>query len=197
MSPYVGVSKSYLSNFNSENTQNGIGAPESALQYEVGIKFAFLQDHLVFNTSAFDILRDNVATAVTLNGVETVVFDSQRTKGVALALDAKQLNDQWHVLANVTYQDAYVTDNPAADFVGRQSPPGRSRAVPRQSLDELSLLDRGTVRLPHRRRTELSGEKLQRHHERELDPALSRRERRLRLRRKELRSRRQRAQHHQ
>ncbi|WP_454624219.1 hypothetical protein [Bradyrhizobium cenepequi] len=36
ISPYVGVSKSYLTNFNSENTQNGIGAPESALQYEAG-----------------------------------------------------------------------------------------------------------------------------------------------------------------
>jgi iron complex outermembrane recepter protein len=111
MSPYFGISKSNLANFNSENTQNGIGAPESALQYEIGIKFAFLQDHLVFNTSAFDVSRNNVATAVTLNGVETVVFDSQRTKGVEAALDAK-LNDQWHVLANVTYQDAYVTDNP-------------------------------------------------------------------------------------
>jgi iron complex outermembrane recepter protein len=32
MSPYVGVSKSNLANFNSENTQNGIGAPESALE---------------------------------------------------------------------------------------------------------------------------------------------------------------------
>src|SRR6185312_1432475 len=33
ISPYIGASKSYLSNFNSENTQNGIGAPESAMQY--------------------------------------------------------------------------------------------------------------------------------------------------------------------
>jgi iron complex outermembrane recepter protein len=111
MSPYVGVSESNLANFNSENTQNGIGAPESALQYEVGIKFSFLDDHVVLNTSAFDVSRNNVASAVTLNGVETVVFDSQRTKGVEAALDTK-LNDQWHVLANVTYQDAYVTDNP-------------------------------------------------------------------------------------
>jgi iron complex outermembrane recepter protein len=65
----------------------------------------------VFNTSAFDVSRNNVATAVTLNGVESVVFDSQKTKGVEAAADAK-LNDQWHVLANVTCQDAYITDNP-------------------------------------------------------------------------------------
>jgi TonB dependent receptor len=68
MSPYFGVSKSNLANFNSENTQNGIGAPESALQYEVGIKFSFLDDHVVLNTSAFDVSRNNVASAVTLNG---------------------------------------------------------------------------------------------------------------------------------
>jgi hypothetical protein len=52
MSPYFGVSKSNLANFNSENTQNGIGAPESALQYEVGIKFSFLDDHVVLQPSA-------------------------------------------------------------------------------------------------------------------------------------------------
>ena len=65
----------------------------------------------MLNTSAFDVSRNNVASAVTLNGVESVVFDSQRTKGVEAALDSK-LNDQWHVLANVTYQDAVITDNP-------------------------------------------------------------------------------------
>jgi hypothetical protein len=49
MSPYVGVSKSYLANFNSENAQAGIGAPDSALQYEAGIKFSFLDDRIVLN----------------------------------------------------------------------------------------------------------------------------------------------------
>jgi iron complex outermembrane recepter protein len=111
MSPYVGVSQSYLANFNSENTQDGIGAPESALQYEAGIKFSFLDDRLVLNTSAFDVSRNNVAATETVNGVESVIFDSQRTKGVEAALDAK-LTDQWHILANVTFQDAVITNNP-------------------------------------------------------------------------------------
>jgi iron complex outermembrane receptor protein len=103
MSSYVGVSESNLANFNSENTQNGIGAPESALQYEVRIKFSFLDDHVVLNTSAFDVSKNNVASAVTLNGAESVVFDSQRTKGVEAALDSK-LNDQWHVEPTLIYQ---------------------------------------------------------------------------------------------
>ncbi len=111
MSPYFGVSASHLANFNSENAQNGIGAPESALQYEAGIKFSFLRDSIVFNTAGFDISRDNVAAATTINGIETIVFDSQRTKGAEASLDAK-VTDQWHVLANVTEQNAVITDNP-------------------------------------------------------------------------------------
>jgi iron complex outermembrane recepter protein len=111
ISPYVGVSKSYLTNFNSENVQNGIGAPESALQYEVGIKFSLLNDRIVLNTAAFDVSRNNVAAAVTLNGVETVVFDSQRTRGVEASLDTK-VTEQWHILANATDQNAVITDNP-------------------------------------------------------------------------------------
>jgi iron complex outermembrane receptor protein len=111
MSPYVGVSKSYLANFNSENAQAGIGAPESALQYEAGIKFSFLDDRIVLNTAVFDVSRENVAAAVTLNGAESVVFDSQRTKGGEASIDAA-VTDHLHALANVTAQHAVITDNP-------------------------------------------------------------------------------------
>ncbi|MFL9911109.1 TonB-dependent receptor [Paraburkholderia sp. RL17-337-BIB-A] len=111
MSPYFGVSKSHLANFNSENTQNGIGAPESALQYEVGVKFSFLDDRYVLNTALFDVERDNVASLTTINNVESVVFDSQRTKGAEASLDAS-ITSQWHVVANFTAQQAKITDNP-------------------------------------------------------------------------------------
>jgi iron complex outermembrane recepter protein len=111
ISPYFGISKSFLTNFNSENVQNGIGAPESALQYEAGIKFSLLNNRLVVNTAAFDVSRDNVATAVTINSVETVVFDSQRTTGIEASVDTK-VTEHWHILANATDQNAIVTDNP-------------------------------------------------------------------------------------
>jgi iron complex outermembrane receptor protein len=111
MSPYVGVSSSHLTNFNSENTQNGVGEPESALQYEAGIKFAWLDDKVLLNTAAFDVRRNHVATAVTLDGVEAVVFDSQKTRGMEASADVA-VTDQWHLLANVTHQDAFITNNP-------------------------------------------------------------------------------------
>lgn len=111
MTPYFGISKSHLANFNSENVQNGTGAPESALQYEVGIKFPLLNDRLVVNTALFDVKRNNVATLVTTNGIESVVFDSQKTRGAELSVDAA-ITDNWHVVANVTAQDPVITDNP-------------------------------------------------------------------------------------
>jgi iron complex outermembrane receptor protein len=113
MAPYIGASQSYMTNFNSENTTNGIGAPESARQYEAGIRFTFLNEKLILNTAAFNVSRDNVATLLALNGVETVVFDSQLTNGVEASLDAA-LTPQWHVLANVTHQEAVVTNAPQA-----------------------------------------------------------------------------------
>lgn len=111
MTPYFGISKSHFANFNSENTQSGIGAPESALQYEAGIKFSLLEDRLLVNTALFDVKRDNVAALATVNGVESVVFDAQKTRGAEASFDAT-LTSRWHLLANVTAQDPEITENP-------------------------------------------------------------------------------------
>jgi iron complex outermembrane receptor protein len=94
ISPYIGVAESHLANFNSENTQNGIGAPESAKQYEAGIKFSMLDDRIVLNTAAFRVSRDNVAAVTTIDSIETVVFDGQRTRGAEASLETR-LTDRW------------------------------------------------------------------------------------------------------
>lgn len=111
MTPYFGISKSHFANFNSENVQNGIGAPEAALQYEVGIRFPLFDDRLIVNTALFDVKRDNVATLTTINGIESVVFDSQKTRGAEASIDAA-ITSRWHVVANATAQDPVITDNP-------------------------------------------------------------------------------------
>jgi iron complex outermembrane receptor protein len=109
MAPYIGASQSYMTNFNSENTQFGIGAPESARQYEAGIRFSFLDERVVLSTAAFNVSRDNVATLI--SATDTIVFDSQLTNGVEASLQAK-ITDQWQILANATHQDAVVTGAP-------------------------------------------------------------------------------------
>ncbi len=121
ISPYIGASKSYLTNFNSENTQNGIGAPESALQYEAGVKFSLLNDKVILNTSVFNVSRDNVATLI--SATDTIVFDSQLTNGVEASLDAA-ITDQWHLLANATAQEAVVTSAPQTPTTVGNHPQG-------------------------------------------------------------------------
>ncbi|HEY0182128.1 MAG TPA: TonB-dependent receptor [Rhodopila sp.] len=122
---YFGVARSNLVNFSSENTQNGIGAPENATQYEVGVKTSLFNDRLTLNTALFSVSRDNVAALTTLNGLETVIFDSQRTRGGEMSLDAR-LTERWHLLANFTGQDAVITDNPQ----GIRSVGNRPQGVP-------------------------------------------------------------------
>jgi iron complex outermembrane recepter protein len=124
ISPYIGASKSYLSNLNSENAQDGIGAPESAQQYEAGIKFSLLNDKIVLNTAVFNVSRDNVATTFTNStGQEAVDFDSQLTNGVEASLQAA-ITDQWQLLANFTAQKAVVTDAPQAPTTVGNHPQG-------------------------------------------------------------------------
>jgi iron complex outermembrane receptor protein len=125
MAPYVGASQSYMANFNSENVQNGIGAPESARQYEAGIRYSFLNERIVLSTAVFNVSRDNVATLFTPStgpnaGIQTVVFDSQLTNGEEVSLIAK-ITDQWSILANATHQEAVVTGAPnAAATIGNR-----------------------------------------------------------------------------
>ena len=118
MAPYVGASQSYMANFNSENVQNGIGKPESARQYEAGIRYSFFNERIVLNTAVFNVSRDNVATLFTPStgpnaGVQIVTFDSQLTNGEEVSLIAK-VTDQWSILANATHQQAVLTSAPQA-----------------------------------------------------------------------------------
>ena len=76
------------------------------------MKLSFFDERIVVNTATFDIARENVAALFNDPVIgETVVLDSQRTKGVEASLDAK-VTDNWHILANWTAQDAVITSNP-------------------------------------------------------------------------------------
>jgi iron complex outermembrane recepter protein len=107
VSPYVGVSRSYLANFNTEATQNGVAAPESALQYEAGVKFTAFDDRVTLTTAVFKIQRDNVFTLVG----DTPFFDNQKTHGFEADLQIKP-TPEWKILANFTAQNAVLTFEP-------------------------------------------------------------------------------------
>jgi iron complex outermembrane recepter protein len=111
VAPFAGVSKSYLTNFNSEATQNGIFAPESGLEYEAGIKFSTPDNSVILTAAAFDIDRTNVFNENSTTGV--VTFNAQYSKGVDADLQWL-ITPQWKVLANAIWQTARLTQVPSA-----------------------------------------------------------------------------------
>ena len=124
ISPYFGVSRSYLANFNSENDAFSIGPPESALQYELGVKWSFLDGLYVLNTALFNVKREHVATPY---GDSQIAFNSQHTRGIEASLDAS-LTPNWHLYANFTAQQAHITyspDTPGAVGTMPQGVPAR------------------------------------------------------------------------
>jgi iron complex outermembrane receptor protein len=119
ISPFVGVARSYLTNFNSEATQNGIVQPESGLQYEEGIKFATPDGRVTITTALFKIIRSNVFTEVS----NAIFFNAQETRGGEADLNI-QLTPKWKILANLTIQHAVLTENPSQPLATGLQPIG-------------------------------------------------------------------------
>jgi iron complex outermembrane receptor protein len=111
VAPFAGVSKSYLTNFNSEATQQGLVAPESGLEYEAGIKFSTPDNRIILTAAAFDIQRTNVFTENTAVIPNTVAFNAQKSYGFDADLQML-ITPQWTVLANMISQTARLTAVP-------------------------------------------------------------------------------------
>ncbi len=109
VAPFAGVSKSYLTNFNSESTQNGVFAPESGLEYEAGVKLSTPDGRFTLTSAAFDITRNNVFTENTTT--DTIAFNAQKSYGFDADL-LWQITPQWKVLANMISQTAKLTAVP-------------------------------------------------------------------------------------
>jgi iron complex outermembrane recepter protein len=111
LAPFVGASKSYLTNFNSETTQTGIYAPESGLEYEAGVKVSTLDDRFVLTVAAFEVFRNNVFTENTATTPIQISFNAQDSRGIDADLQVKPL-PQWTILANAITQTANLTTVP-------------------------------------------------------------------------------------
>jgi iron complex outermembrane receptor protein len=111
VAPFAGVSKSYLTNFNSEATSQGLVAPESGLEYEAGIKFSTPDNRIILTAAAFDIQRTNVFTENTATTPITVAFNAQKSYGFDADLQML-ITPQWTVLANMISQTARLTAVP-------------------------------------------------------------------------------------
>ena len=137
VSPYAGVATSHMANFNSEADQNGLNAPENAIQYEAGIKLEAPQGRATLTAAWFDTERSNVQSSLAqANGNTLVVFNSQLTRGYETDI-VLQPTDKWKIFANATWQRAYLTDNPSAPAATGLQPQG----VPRRLLNIFTTYD--------------------------------------------------------
>ena len=150
VAPFAGVSKSYLTNFNSEATSQGLVAPESGLEYEAGIKFSTPDNRIILTAAAFDIQRTNVFTENTATTPITVAFNAQKSYGFDADLQML-ITPQWTVLANMISQTAR-SDGGAADAGSGRQLAGRRAGAHLQYLVDLRLRHRRNSRLPGRRR---------------------------------------------
>ena len=136
VSPYAGVATSHLANFNSEADQNGVHAPENALQYEAGVKFEAPNNFGTMTVAWFDTIRTNVQASLALaNGTTDVVFNSQRTAGYETDIVLEPI-EKWKIYANATWQRSYLTSIRQPTAIGMQP-----QGVPRKLLNIFTTYD--------------------------------------------------------
>ncbi len=107
MTPYV----SYSSSFSPTTTPDGTGGlvpPETAQQWEAGVKYTPDGFDGLFTVAVFDLTRQNVAASVPGNPGLTQALGEVNVRGVELSAQAN-LDNGWKVLGGLTYLDAKVT----------------------------------------------------------------------------------------
>lgn len=107
LTPYL----SYSTSFSPTLTSDGLGglvAPETAQQWEAGVKYAPTGFDGLFTLAFFDLTRQNVASTSAGNPLVTEATGEINVRGVELGVQAN-LADGWKVLGGLTYLDAEVT----------------------------------------------------------------------------------------
>lgn len=107
LTPYL----SYSTSFSPTLTPDGLGGlvdPETAQQWEAGIKYAPTGFDGLFSLAVFDLTRQNVASTSPSNPLVTQAIGEVNVRGVELGVQAN-LTDGWKVLGGLTYLDAEVT----------------------------------------------------------------------------------------
>ena len=113
IAPYAGYSESFLpivgTNRNGEPFE-----PETAEQYEVGIRYIPAGSDISLNLSAFHLTRENVRTPDELNPLNQVQTGEVRSQGIELEAIAS-FDFGLNVIAGYTFQDVEITESNAGD----------------------------------------------------------------------------------
>lgn len=109
IAPFIGASRSHLGILSGEVNDASNRPPESATQYEAGVRLSLPDDRAVATLAAFKVTRSDFLQTV---GGETTPIGEQQTKGFDIDLTLKPAAGL-RVIANYTYQEAELTNIPA------------------------------------------------------------------------------------
>lgn len=109
IAPYFSYSESFLPVL-ATTAAGKLLAPETGVQYEVGVKYQPIGWNALFTFAAFDLTRDNVVTYPP--PLYTAAQTGQvRSRGVELE-GTTSLADGWNLRAAYAYVDAVITQDP-------------------------------------------------------------------------------------
>ncbi|HEY7058644.1 MAG TPA: TonB-dependent siderophore receptor [Vicinamibacterales bacterium] len=92
--------------------------PESASNYELGVKLDAVNGHLGIAAAVFRLDRNDVKNADPNDPIRLVLTGQQRTRGAMITLTGN-LTPQWHVYGGYATLDAEVTSDTTAAPAGR------------------------------------------------------------------------------
>ena len=118
LAPYAGYSESFLPSAGADALGNAF-EPETARQYEVGLKYEPSGFDGLFTLALFDIQRDDFVA----RDQNFVDFQTGRATSTGIELEAfATLAGGLSVIANYNYLETEIKDHPNPEFVGKSIP---------------------------------------------------------------------------
>lgn len=104
---YANVTRSFNPTFTATGAANNLFIPETATQYEAGIKADVVPGRLTSNVAVYRILKQHVLATDPSNPLLQIQTGAQRSQGVEFDLTA-QLTNAWKLIATYAYTDARI-----------------------------------------------------------------------------------------
>ena len=96
--------------------------PESAQQYEIGVKSEWLQKRLVATAAIYQITKSNIPSADPTNPAYTIAIGQARSRGFEVDVSG-QISSNWKIIGGYSYINAVVTkDTNTPSLQGLQFP---------------------------------------------------------------------------
>lgn len=107
---YVSWSNSFNPQFFSRSRTDEQFQPETAEQFEVGIKQELFNNRLSANLAFYQLSRQNVLTSDPIDPRFSIQTGEQRSRGIELDI-AGEISPGWKIIATYAYTDASVTED--------------------------------------------------------------------------------------